>query len=163
MLIWKSSVPGISLPKSVQRLSINACHRPGSLKNVDLDECPSNKNRQPWSRANLVAALRVLSSITPAASPGGNSIPSATSSISVLSPGIRSSSTRPMISRSMISPPRPRKRHSLLAQQVRQLGKVQPTRSACPLCARSGSRPNQVSGNRATAICAASLRPAHLP
>jgi hypothetical protein len=84
-------------------LPINSCHRPGSFKNVDLDDRPSNKNRQPWSRANLVAAVRVLSSITPAASPGGNSIPSVASCISVLSPGIRSSSTCPIISRFMIS------------------------------------------------------------
>ena len=84
----KFSVPGVSLPKSVQRRSINSCHRPGSFENVDFDDCPSNKNRQQWSRANLMAAVRVLLSITPAASAGGNSIPSAASSISVLSPGL---------------------------------------------------------------------------
>ena len=71
-----------------ERRSINSCHRPGSFENVDFDDCPSNKNRQQWSRANLMAAVRVLLSITPAASAGGNSIPSAASSISVLSPGL---------------------------------------------------------------------------
>src|SRR4029077_2794417 len=102
MLILKFSVPGVSLPRSVQTFSINSYHRPGSFKNVNFDDRSSNKNRQLWSRANLVAALRVLGSITAAVSPGGNSIPSVSLSISMLSPEVSSSSCRPTISRSII-------------------------------------------------------------
>ena len=50
-----------------------------------------------------VIKLKAERDILKKAAPGGNSIPNVTSSISVLSPGIRSSSTCPIISRSMIS------------------------------------------------------------
>jgi hypothetical protein len=83
---------------------------------VNLDDRSSNKNRHLWSRANLVAALRVLGSITAAVSPGGNSIPSVSLSISMLSPEGSSSSCRPTMSRSIIV-----LASFTLAQQLRQL------------------------------------------
>jgi hypothetical protein len=81
---------------------------------------------------------------------GANSIPSVASSISVLSPRIRSSSAFPMISRSMISL-LDTKVSFTFAQQFQQRGKVQPTRPQAPTRKSEPRSPNYLNVGKTSA------------